>query len=94
MSSSETTIAVAVTETHTRVAVIIGQEPIAYRPHDALTISAHILDSIAGCDDNEQTPLTFGTLPRVGVTSSDARRIAIAIALAADQLLDEADLEF
>lgn len=94
MNDRETTIQIAPTETHDRVAVILGTHAIAYRPYDALVISATILDAVVGCDPDEQTPIQIAGHPRVGVTAGDARTIARAIATCADQLLVEADLAF
>lgn len=94
MNEETTTIEVAMDEKHTRVAVVVGTKVAAYLPHDALVISAHILDGIAGCDPNEQTPISFIGLPRVAMTAQDARDVAVAIARTADRVLVEADLEF
>lgn len=94
MNGRETTIEVAPTETHDRVAIIIGDNAVAYRPYDALRISADLLDAVDGCADDELTPITFAGHPRIGATAGNTRTIARAIAAAADQLLEEADLEF
>lgn len=85
---------VSMNETHTSVAVIVGDQAVGYPPHDALLVSADILDAIDGCDPAEATPLTFDRLPRIEVNAAEARTVAIAIAQTADKLLEEADVEF
>lgn len=94
MNGHETTIEVTVTEAHDRVAIIIGEHSVAYRPYDALRISADILDAVDGCDAEEPTPISLAGHPRIAITANNARTIARAIAASADQLLEEADLEF
>ncbi|AUG29415.1 MULTISPECIES: hypothetical protein [Microbacterium] len=94
MNGYETTIEVAKTEAHDRVAIAIGTHVVAYRPYDALRISGDLLDAVEGCTVDELTPITFAGHLRIGVTAENARTIARAIATTADQLLDEAEYEF
>lgn len=94
MNSNETTLEISLNEEHTRVAVIIGDSIVAFRPYDALTISAELLDSIVGADEDDHIRLSFPGTPHIAATASDVRAVARAIAAAADQVLEEADLEF
>ncbi|MBN9214710.1 MAG: hypothetical protein J0J04_07840 [Microbacterium sp.] len=94
MSDETTTFMVSMNETHTRVAIIVGDKAVGFRAHDALVISADILDAIDGCDPEELTPLTFNGLPRIATTAAAAREVAIAIARTADKVLVEADVKF